>query len=137
MTTRGLAEAALGFAAGLGGFEVRLFDREQNELLAEALDALGDDEPALRVHLMARLAVGLAFTEEAGRIPRTGRRGRGPGPRTPGTCGRSAPPWPRTATRIAGPDHVAAPRVPRPPRSSHRAVPSATSVWSSSASGCG
>ena len=66
---RGLAEAALGFAAGLGGFEVRLVDREQNELLGEALTALGDDEPALRVHLMARLAVGLAFTEDADRIP--------------------------------------------------------------------
>ena len=66
---RGLAEAALGFAAGLGGFEVRLVDREQNELLDEALTALGDDEPALRVHLMARLAVGLAFTEDADRIP--------------------------------------------------------------------
>jgi tetratricopeptide (TPR) repeat protein len=64
-----LAEAALGFAAGLGGFEVRLFDREQNDLLAEALAALGDDAPALRVHLMARLAGGLAFTEESGRIP--------------------------------------------------------------------
>ncbi len=64
-----LAEAALGFAAGLGGFEVRLVDREQNDLLQEALEALGDDEPSLRVHLMARLAVGLAFTDEAGRIP--------------------------------------------------------------------
>ncbi len=64
-----LAEAALGFAAGLGGFEVRLVDREQNDLLAEALDALGRTEPALRVHLMARLVVGLAFTEDAGRIP--------------------------------------------------------------------
>ena len=33
------AEAALGFAAGLGGFEVRLVDREQNDLLADALEA--------------------------------------------------------------------------------------------------
>ena len=66
---RGLAEAALGFAAGLGGFEVRLVDGEQNDLLTEALSALGEDAPALRVHLMARLAVGLAFTDDAGRIP--------------------------------------------------------------------
>ncbi len=65
----GLADAALGFAAGLGGFEVRLVDREQNALLGEALGALGHDEPALRVHLMARLAVGLAYTEDADRIP--------------------------------------------------------------------
>ena len=62
-------EAALGFAAGLGGFEVRLVDREQNDLLEEALSALGDDEPALRAHLMARLSVGLAFTEDAGPHP--------------------------------------------------------------------
>ncbi len=66
---RGLAEAALGFAAGLGGFEVRLVDGEQNDLLTESLAALGEDAPALRVHLMARLAVGLAFTEDADRIP--------------------------------------------------------------------
>lgn len=64
-----LADAALGFAAGLGGFEVRLVDREQNDLLTEALAALGESEPALRVHLMARLAVGLAFTDGAARIP--------------------------------------------------------------------
>jgi len=68
-----LADAALGFAAGLGGFEVRLVDREQNDLLTEALQALadgrGDHAPALRVHLMSRLAVGLAFTEDAARIP--------------------------------------------------------------------
>ena len=66
---KALAEAALGFAAGLGGFEVRLFDREQNDLLTAALDHLGEEEPTLRVHLLARLAVGLAFTEEAARIP--------------------------------------------------------------------
>jgi hypothetical protein len=64
-----LAEAALGFAAGLGGFEVRLVDREQNELLSGALERLGDQEPTLRVHLMARLAVGLAYTEDADRMP--------------------------------------------------------------------
>jgi tetratricopeptide (TPR) repeat protein len=64
-----LAEAALGFAAGLGGFEVRLVDREQNDLLREALDLLDDDEKSLRVHLMARLVVGLAFTDDAGQIP--------------------------------------------------------------------
>ena len=44
---RGLAEAALGFAAGLGGFEVRLVDGEQNDLLTEALAGLGEDDPAL------------------------------------------------------------------------------------------
>jgi hypothetical protein len=66
---RALAEAALGFAAGLGGFEVRLVDREQNDLLREALEVLGDTEAPLRVHLMSRLVVGLAFTEDADLIP--------------------------------------------------------------------
>ncbi len=64
-----LAEAALGYAAGLGGFEVRLIDREQNDLLLEAMQKLGEADAVLRVHLMSRLVVGLAFTEDAGRIP--------------------------------------------------------------------
>ena len=40
-----LAEAALGFAAGLGGFEVRLVDREQNDLLDEALSRSATTNP--------------------------------------------------------------------------------------------
>ena len=55
---------------------------------------------------MARLAVGLAFTEDADRIPQLSaeRPSRSPGP--PATCGPWAPPWRPTATPIAGPDHV-------------------------------
>ena len=61
-----MARAALGFAAGLGGFEVRLFDSAQAELLTEAIEAMeaGDDEHvALRSRLMSRLAVAQSFVE--------------------------------------------------------------------------
>ena len=102
---RGLAEAALGFAAGLGGFEVRLVDREQNELLDEALAALGDDEPALRVHLMARLAVGLAFTEDADRIPQLS-AGAVALARATGDARALGAALAAHCDAIAGPDHV-------------------------------
>lgn len=56
-----LARAALGFGAGLSGFEVRLFDQSQLELLREALDGLGDDQPRLRAWVLARLSVAESF----------------------------------------------------------------------------
>jgi tetratricopeptide (TPR) repeat protein len=56
-----LARAALGFAAGLSGFEVRLWDAVQIDLLEEALAALGDEHPVLRASTMARLSVALSF----------------------------------------------------------------------------
>src|SRR5207249_6537816 len=56
-----LARAALGLGAGLGGFEVRLFDQRQIDLLEEALGALPSEDSALRAWIMARLAVALSF----------------------------------------------------------------------------
>jgi tetratricopeptide (TPR) repeat protein len=56
-----LARAALGLGSGLGGFEVRLFDQRQLDLLEEALQALPDSDSALRAWVMARLAVALSF----------------------------------------------------------------------------
>jgi tetratricopeptide (TPR) repeat protein len=56
-----LARAALGLGAGLGGFEVRLFDQRQIDLLEEALGVLPEDDSALRAWVMARLAVALSF----------------------------------------------------------------------------
>lgn len=56
-----LAEAALGFAAGLGGFEVRLWDQAQLDLLEEALALLGEREVVARADVMARLSVAVAF----------------------------------------------------------------------------
>lgn len=63
----GLARAAIGFAAGLSGFEVRLWDEAQNELLEEALTRLPPTDSALRADLMARLSVALSFTDQAHR----------------------------------------------------------------------
>ncbi len=56
-----LTRAALGLGAGLGGFEVRLFDQRQIDLLEEAFGALPDEDSALRAWVMARLAVALSF----------------------------------------------------------------------------
>jgi tetratricopeptide (TPR) repeat protein len=65
-----LARAALGFAAGLSGFEVRLWDAVQIELLEEALAGLGDEHPVLRASTMARLSVALSFVASPGRRER-------------------------------------------------------------------
>ncbi|HVE68149.1 MAG TPA: hypothetical protein VNB64_06165, partial [Solirubrobacteraceae bacterium] len=62
-----LARAALGLGAGLGGFEVRLFDRRQLDLLDEVLAVLGTAEPVLRVRVLARLSVALSFVESTDR----------------------------------------------------------------------
>ncbi len=56
-----LARAALGLGAGLSGFEVRLFDQRQLDLLREALDELGDTESELRTWVLARLSVAESF----------------------------------------------------------------------------
>ena len=52
-----LARAALGFGGGPGGFEVELLDKEQIDLLREAITALPERERALRALSLARLSV--------------------------------------------------------------------------------
>ena len=59
----GVARAALGFGAGLSGFEVKLWDQAQIDLLEEALDTLPDTDSVTRADAMARLSVALAYTE--------------------------------------------------------------------------
>ena len=59
-----LAAAALGFAAGLAGFEVRLFDTTQIGLISEALDALPTTDSVVRADLLARLSVALSYTDD-------------------------------------------------------------------------
>jgi tetratricopeptide (TPR) repeat protein len=56
-----LALAALGLGAGPSGFEVRLFDEEQVDLLGEALRALGPADSKLRAWTLARLSVALSY----------------------------------------------------------------------------
>jgi len=57
-----LARAALAFAADLAGFEVRVLDQRQIDLLEEAAAALAfGGDPALRARVLARLSVALSF----------------------------------------------------------------------------
>jgi tetratricopeptide (TPR) repeat protein len=56
-----LARSALGCGSGASGFEVPPFDDAQIALLREALDALGDTDPATRAWLQARLSVALSL----------------------------------------------------------------------------
>ncbi len=56
------ARAALGFASGLSGFEVLLWDRVQTDLLEEALVRLGPDDSIRRAQVLARLSVALSFS---------------------------------------------------------------------------
>lgn len=69
--TRWLVDAALGFSADLSGFEVRLFDQRQIDLLEEAVAALASaDDPAsvaLRSTVMARLSVALSLAAPTAR----------------------------------------------------------------------
>ena len=58
-----LARAALGLGAGFGGFEVRLLDPVQVELLEEALRALDPQPSTLRAWVLARLSVALSFMD--------------------------------------------------------------------------
>jgi len=60
-----LAHAALGFGGGLGGFEVPLFNDRQMDLLQRALDALPDEDSAVRAWVLARLSVATSFVRSA------------------------------------------------------------------------
>lgn len=55
-----LARAALGFGAGFGGFEVRMLDQRQIELLEQAA-AVSPAASPLRPWVLARLSVALSF----------------------------------------------------------------------------
>ena len=58
-----LAAAALGFGAGLGGFEVPMQDPFQVQLLEEALVALGPTPSRLRAWVLARLSIALSYLD--------------------------------------------------------------------------
>jgi tetratricopeptide (TPR) repeat protein len=62
-----LTAAALGLGAGLGGFEVRLQDPMQIELLEEAQAALDPAPSRLRAWVLARLSVALSFVDAEAR----------------------------------------------------------------------
>jgi tetratricopeptide (TPR) repeat protein len=58
--------AALGLGSGQAGFEVPLFDRDQIAGLEDALALVGDDQPAVRAALLARLATASTFSADEG-----------------------------------------------------------------------
>ncbi len=62
-----LARSALGFGAGLSGFEVQLADQVQLDLLNEALTALPKADSSLRARLLARQSVALSLQESVER----------------------------------------------------------------------
>jgi hypothetical protein len=62
-----LARAAL----GPGGFEVRMFDHRQIDLLHESVAAVGACNPAMRARLLARLAVAETFVKDPARRRQT------------------------------------------------------------------
>jgi hypothetical protein len=62
-----LAAAALGLGAGLGGFEITMFDEVQISLLEEALRTVDSSDSALRARLLARLSVAVSFVAEDSR----------------------------------------------------------------------
>ncbi|MBW3608869.1 MAG: AAA family ATPase [Actinobacteria bacterium] len=58
-----LARAALGYGAGMGGFEFGRVDEELVALLVEAREALGDEDRSLTARVMGRLATELYFSD--------------------------------------------------------------------------
>jgi tetratricopeptide (TPR) repeat protein len=69
-----LARSALGFSSGLGGFEVRMFDTRQIQLLEQALTALPETDSGLRAFLLARLAVAMSLVDSGERQATLSRR---------------------------------------------------------------
>jgi hypothetical protein len=100
-----LTQAALGFGAGLSGFEVRLRDERQIELLRRAADALAGVERTEAAYVLARLSVALAGTSAVEERADVARRGLDLavrlGDRAAEAQARSA--W---LDVISGPDHV-------------------------------
>ncbi|HEV2058462.1 MAG TPA: AAA family ATPase, partial [Solirubrobacteraceae bacterium] len=58
-----LARAALGYGAGMGGFEFGRVDEDLVALLVEAREALGDEDRSLTARVLGRLATELYFSD--------------------------------------------------------------------------
>ncbi len=61
-----LARAALGYGAGMGGFEFGLVDDTLIGLLQEAREALGPDDGPLLARVLGRMAIELYYSDRAG-----------------------------------------------------------------------
>ncbi len=64
-TPERLARAALGYGAGLGGFEFGVVDDTLIGLLHEALAALGDGDGSLKARILGRIATELYYSDRA------------------------------------------------------------------------
>lgn len=71
-----LARAALGFAGGdiAFGIETNSYDSETVDLLLEALDALGEDEPKLALRIAFRLSFAHTFSTDKANLDRLASR---------------------------------------------------------------
>jgi eukaryotic-like serine/threonine-protein kinase len=102
---RDLARAALGMGARLQGFEVRLYDRRQIELLNTALAELGEADTNLTAKLLARLSVALTFVEPLGRRRELSQQAEEAAERG-GDASARAYAYAATCDAFAGPAHV-------------------------------
>jgi tetratricopeptide (TPR) repeat protein len=100
-----VARAALGFGAGLGGFEVRILDARQVDLLEEAAVALPHASP-LRPVVLARLSVALSFVGSGDRRLALAEEAVA-GARRSGDRSALAAAIAARCDAIAGPDHTA------------------------------
>lgn len=102
---RDLARAALGIGARLQGFEVRLYDRRQIELLKTARAELGDVDTDLKAQLLARLSVALSFAEPIPRRQELSRQAEEAAVRG-GDAATRAYGYAATCDAFAGPAHI-------------------------------
>ena len=100
-----LARAALGLGARLHGFEVRLYDRKQIELLHTALAELGDADADLKARLLARLSVALSFVEPIARRQELSQQAEEAADRG-GNAATRAYAYAATCDAFAGPAHI-------------------------------
>jgi len=102
-----LTRAALGFGAGLSGFEVRPRDRRQIDLLRQAADALeGEGTDSIEAaYVLARLSVAVYATSASSQRDAYARRALEVAERVrdPGALGHALAAW---CDVISGPDHV-------------------------------
>jgi tetratricopeptide (TPR) repeat protein len=102
---RDLARAALGIGARLQGFEVRLYDRRQIELLKTARAELGDVDTDLKAELLAPLSVALSFAEPIPRRQELSRQAEEAAERG-GDAATCAYGYAATCDAFAGPAHI-------------------------------
>ena len=134
-STELMVRAALGFSADLSGFEVRLFEQRQIDLLEEAAEQLaGSSLDGLRATVLARLSVALSLSAPSHRRLALAETAVAlAAVSTSRSCSAGA--WPPTAMRSRHPT-TSSSDWPTRPRSSPSANARTTRHSSSSDGGC-